>query len=318
MRFLTFILVALAMLAGACTAPPAVAPPASPSPTMTVPPSPVAASGFPLTVTGDDGRTLALERPPQRIVSLSPGHTETLFALGAGDLLVGVDDFSDYPPAAQRLPRVGYSNVDLERTVALSPDLVLVVTRQQRIIPELERLGLPNLFLSEAQNLDGILDRVHRLGEMTGRQAEAEALVAQMRQRIDAVTARLEGVAGPTVFYELSPQLHTIAPETFIGDMLARLKAKNVAAGAASPFPQLSQEQIVAGNPEVVLLGDVEAGESPATVAARPGWQDVRAVRTGRILPIPNRDIVHRPGPRVVEGLEMLARALYPERFPPP
>lgn len=229
---------------------------------------------------------------------------------------MAVDEFSDYPPPARQLPKLSYSNVDLEQVVALAPELVIVATHQRRVLPELDRLQVPNLFLTEAQTLDSLLARVVRMGEMTGRRAEAEALASEMRRRIETVAARLEGTRGPTVFYELGPELFTVAPETFIGDMLSRLKLKNVAAGAAGSFPRLSQEQVLASDPEVILLGDAQIGENAATVAARPGWQGVRAVRTGRIIAVADRDIVHRPGPRVVEGLEMLARALYPERFP--
>lgn len=305
---------ALIALHTACAPTPAV-PAAVPSgPATGAPPGPVVA-GFPLTVTGDDGRSLVLLKPPRRIISLSPGHTEILFAIGAGERIVGVDDYSDFPAEAQQLPRVGYSNPDLERIVALDADLVIVVTRQRRALAELERLGVPSLFLSEAEDLDGLLHGIVRLGEVTDRRGPTEALVGEMRRRIDAVTNRLEGVAGLAVFYELSPQLHTAAPSTFIGDMLTRLRLKNVAAGAATPFPQLSQEQIVAGDPEVILLGDYQTGQNAATVSARPGWSGLRAVRSGRIIAVENLDIVHRPGPRVVEGLEMLARLLYPDRF---
>lgn len=289
------------------------------------PPSPRAAApaagaiqqpGFPVTVTGDNGRAVTLATPPQRIVSLSPGHTEVLYAIGAGDLLVGVDEFSDYPPEATKLPKLAYSNVNLERLVALNPQLVVAVTRQKAAVAEMEKLGLTVLYLAEAGTVQGILDRVRLLGKATGHGEQAEGVARGMQERIAGVQRRLEGVAqGPTVFYELSPELHTAGPDSFIGDILAMLKLRNIAADVPSPFPKLSPEKIIADDPEVVVLADPEAGETPETLRARPGWSGMSAVRQGRIVVIPNLDIVHRPGPRVVEGLEFLARQFYPERF---
>ncbi|MBI2886323.1 MAG: ABC transporter substrate-binding protein [Chloroflexi bacterium] len=288
-----------------------------PSPRAAVPAAgAVQQPGFPVTVTGDDGRAVTLAAPPRRIVSLSPGHTEVLYAIGAGALMVGVDEFSDYPPDTGKLPKLAYSNVNLEQLVALDPQLVVAVTRQKAAVPEMEKLGLTVLYLTEAGTVQGILDRVRLLGKVTGNGEQAEQVARSMQGRIAGVQRRLEGVAqGPTVFYELSPELHTAGPDSFIGDILAMLKLRNIAADVPSPFPKLSPEKVIADDPEVVVLADPEAGETPETLRTRPGWSGMRAVRQGRILVIPNRDIIHRPGPRVVEGLEFLARQFYPERF---
>ena len=274
-------------------------------------------ASFPLTVTGDNGRALTLKAPPKRIASLSPGHTEVLFAIGAGDLMVGADTFSDYPAAAQALPKVDYSQPNLEQMVALAPDLVIAVTRHKAAVLEMETLALPVLFRVEPDTLDGVVDLVRFLGRLTGHQEQAEEVAGAMERRISAIEQRLSGVAeGPVVFYELSPELYTVGPRSFIGDILTRLKVRNIAAGVDAPFPKLSQEQIIRQDPEVVILGDGSAGETPATVRARPGWDTLRAVRQGKVFVVVDRDIIHRPGPRVVEGMEFLARRLYPERFP--
>lgn len=271
---------------------------------------------FPLTVTGDDGRLVTIKAPPRRIVSFSPGHTEVLYAIGAGNLMVGADEFSDYPPEARSLPKVSYSNIDLEQLVALDPALVILVTRQKSAVAELEKLGLTVLYLTEAGTVDGILDRIRLLGKVTDHEEQAERVAAQMQQRINGVLARLEGVSqGPSVFYELSPELHTAGPSSFIGDILTKLKLRNIAAGIADPFPKLSPEKIIADNPDIVILADPEAGETSETVRARPGWNMVRGAQPSRVVTITNRDIIHRPGPRVAEGIELLARLLYPERF---
>src|SRR3990170_1756877 len=149
---------------------------------------------FPLNVTGDNGRTLMFKTPPKRIVSLSPGHTEILFAIGAGNLMVGADTFSDYPPAAQALTKVDYSQPNLEQIVALAPDLIIAVTRQKAAVPEMEKLGLPVLFRIEPDTLDGVVDLVRFLGRLTGHQEQAEEVAGAMERRISAIEQRLEGV----------------------------------------------------------------------------------------------------------------------------
>lgn len=271
---------------------------------------------YPLTIKDDLGREITFSGPPQRIVSLSPGHTEIFFAMDANDKVVGTDDFSDYPAEAASRPKVGYSKIDLEKLVGLEPDLVIAVTRQKAAVPEMERLGLRVLFLSESENLKGLLEKIRLLGKVIGRPEEGEKVAGDMEMRIEAITAKLKGVPqGPKIFYEISPQLHTTSPNTFIGDVLILLKTVNIAQDVKEPFPRLSQEKIIAEDPQVIILGDADAGESPEVVKARPGWGKISAVASGRIILVPNRDIIHRPGPRVVEGLEMLAKALYPELF---
>lgn len=279
-------------------------------------PPPTVTGGFPMEVNGDDGRPLRLAAPPSRIVSLSPGHTEVLFAIGAGPQVVAADEFSDYPAEAKALPKVTYTNVNLEQLVALRPDLVIAVTHQRAALPEMQKLGLPVLYLSEAGTINGILDRVRALGRVTGRAEAAEALAVQTRQRLDAVTARLAAVPqGPTVFYELSPEYHTAGPKSFIGDMLAQLRLRNIAAGIENPFPKLSPEKILADDPDIIFIADPEAGVTVQSVAERPGWGALRAVRQRRVFVVPDRDVAHRPGPRVVEGIEALARLAYPELY---
>ena len=138
-----------------------------------------------------------------------------------------------------------------------------------------------------------------------------------MRARIEAVTAELADFErGPRVFFELDATLFTVGSDTFVGDLLTLLKASNIAEGATSPFPQLTAEAVIEANPEVVLLADGEFGESLETACARPGWSAIAACETGRVHAI-DPDLTNRPGPRVVEGLEQIARLLYPDRFGP-
>ena len=278
---------------------------------------PEAASGgpFPLTVTDASGTAVAIASPPQRIISYSPGTTEILFAIGAGDRVVATDRFSDFPPAAEALPKLEYLNPDPEAALALEPDLMLFASAQGAQLQQFRDLGITVLFLPEPDSIEGIYDQIRLLGELTASVDAAERLASGMRDRIAAVTDAIADVErGPRVFFELSAELYTASPGTFVGGMLSALKAQNVAAGAPSSFPQLSAEAVIEADPDVVLLADAEFGESLESLAARPGWAGVSAVVDGRVYAI-DPDLTNRPGPRIADGIEAIARALYPDRF---
>ncbi|MSQ29966.1 MAG: ABC transporter substrate-binding protein [Dehalococcoidia bacterium] len=305
------VLLATTLAAVACGGGSASLPPAT-----TSTPAPPAAAAFPRTVTDSSGTQVRLAAPARRVISLSPGLTEVLYAIGAGDRVVATDRFSDYPAAAAQTPKLEYSSPSAEATFAHAPDLVIMTGNQKPQVAQFRALGLPVLYLEEAPTVQAVLEHIALLGTLTAHDRAAQALVAAMRQRIEAVTAKLSTVTqGPRVFYELSPDLYTAAAESFIGGMLTLLKAQNAAQGATSAFPQLSAEAVIAFDPEVVLLTDaVSAKQSAETVAARPGWAHVAAVQRRRIHPI-DADLVNRPGPRIAEGLETMARLLYPEQF---
>ena len=271
---------------------------------------------FPLTVTDSGGTEVTIEAPPARIISLSPGATEILFAIGAGGQVVAADRFSDYPAETEGLPKLEYSNPDPEAALDHDPELVVMAGRQAEPVQQFRDLGMTVLFVDSAESLDEVYENITMLGQITGHDAEAAAVVAGMRERIDAVVAQIDDIeTGPTVFYEISADLYTTGPDTFIGSIIALLKGQNIAEGATSPFPQLTAEAVIEANPEVIMLSDAEFGENAETVAARPGWADVAAVVDGRIYPI-DPDLMDRPGPRLADAVEVLARALYPERFP--
>ncbi|MBI4337221.1 MAG: ABC transporter substrate-binding protein [Chloroflexi bacterium] len=298
---------ALVMLLVSCRA-------ATPTPT-TEGPGPL----FPLTLTDSNGRQVTFQKPPQRIVSFSPAHTETLFAIGAGSLVVGTDRFSDYPAEANKLPKVGDAfSLDQEKLAALKPDLVYLDFSSY--IPQVERLGVPVLYLKPPTDLEGVFEQVLLLGKLTGHLPEARTLAQHMRERVELIMRQVAPInQGPRVFYELDPTLYTAGPDSFIGDLLKRLRANNIAKGATTPYPQLSPEAVVQADPQVILLADSSqfgsGAETPESVKARPGWGSISAVRQGRVYSI-NPDLTSRPGPRIVDGLEALARALYPDKFP--
>lgn len=294
---------------------PVVTPTATPTPTPTAATPTPTPSAFPLTVEDSAGTAVTLEAAPGRIISYSPGATEILFAIGAGDRVVAADDFSDFPAAAAELPKVAYSSPDPERALSLEPDLLLMASRQREQIEQFRSLGMTVLFLDSAQDIEGVFGTVDLLGRVTGNEQEAADLVASMRARIEAVTAAIEDIEeGPLVFFELTADLYTAGPDTFVGELLTLAKARNIAAGAASPFPQLSAEAIIDAAPDVILLADAEWGESYETVCARPGWDAIPACVDVRVHGV-DGDLTSRPGPRIVDGLEQVARLLYPDRF---
>ena len=301
----------------AATATPTATPaPATATPSPTPSPTPTEPPAFPVTIEDSDGVEVTLEAAPQRIISYSPGATEILFAVGAGDRVIAADEFSDYPPETADLEKLAYSSPDPERALTLNPDLVIMASRQREQIEQFRGLGMTVLFINEAESLDGVMETVIQLGAITGNQQQAADLVASMRARIDALTTALEGVGeGPRAFFELTADLYTVGPDTFVGNLLTLAKAQNVATGASSPFPQLTAEAIIAADPEVVLLADGAWGESLETVCARPGWEATSACINERVHPV-DGDLTSRPGPRVVEGLEEIARLLHPDLFP--
>lgn len=269
---------------------------------------------FPLTLKDSAGTEVHVDKMPERIISLSPGATEILYAIEAGNRVVATDAFSDYPDAAKSTPKIAYSNPNPEATLALRPDLVIMATRQEQFIAQFRGLGMTVYLAKEPESLDGVYTQITTFGQLTGRTTEATKVIADMRKEIDAVTASISGVQqGPRVFFELDSTLYTAAPNTFIGAMLTLLKARNVAEGATTQFPQLSSEAVIASNPEVVLLADHAFGQSLETVAARPGWAGVAAVTNKRVYAI-DPNTTNRPGPRLAQGIRALGQALYPDR----
>jgi iron complex transport system substrate-binding protein len=281
------------------------------APTVTA----TAAVQYPLTLTDGKSRSVTLEGAPQRIASLSPAATEILFAIGAGDQVAAVEKFSDYPPEAKTRQQLDAFEPSVEAIAGAQPDLVFVFYDPGNLVDGLARAGLTVFFLETPTSVEGVLEQIRLLGQATGHPQEADELVATMQQAIDDIQERLADVEqGPRLFHEVDNQLYTVAPASFVGSLYTILKVRNIAAGTDQAFPQLSQEAIIEKDPEVIILGDAAGGESPETVKARPGWGSISAVKNDRIYVI-DPDIVSRPGPRLVDALETLARLLYPERF---
>jgi cobalamin transport system substrate-binding protein len=274
-------------------------------------------AAFPVTMTDDDGQQITLAAPPERIVTFAPSMTETVFALGLGDEVVGVSGaYDDYPPAATHVQQIGGAgefgvDPNIEEVVALEPDLFLTIEGGDQWKQQLRDLGIPVVTLN-ATDLPDLLDDIRTVGRITGAVEEADRLTADMQTRADAVTTDVEAAGGPvSCFFEVYfPPLTTVGPDTFIYDLLRRAGCDPATAGAKTDYPTWSIEKLIADPPDV-YLATPESAKSTAAVAKRTGFDAIPAVAAGRVALI-DSDLVTRPGPRVIEGLEALETALHP------
>jgi iron complex transport system substrate-binding protein len=250
---------------------------------------------------------------PHRIVSLSPTATEDLFAIGAGPQVVAVDSASDYPKNAPRTKLSGLTP-NAEAIVGLHPDLVVIQFDPNKLVPALAKAKIRTLVEPSAPTLAAAYGQLEQLGKITGHLSEAKALVARLKARIAALVAGAPKPSAPlTVYDELSPDYYSASSKTFIGQVLGLFGLKNIADAAdssGSGYPQLSGEYIVGANPDlIVLLDSVCCGQTRATVAARPGWSGLTAVKRGAIVRVDD-SVASRWGPRVVLFVKALASAM--------
>ncbi|TET18037.1 MAG: cobalamin-binding protein [Dehalococcoidia bacterium] len=273
----------------------------------------------PGTITDDKGREVYLERMPQRIVSLAPSITEIMFALNLGHKVVGVTDHCDYPEEAQTKPTVGgYFTTSLEVIIALDPDIVFS-DGHDPVCGQLEGLGIPFIVL-QPKDLDGLISNIELLGNITGSQQKASELVSDLEERIDAVVATVENAPRPRVFYVYDAtdptKPWTVGPGSFIDALISLAGGENVAAQAHGPWIQFSMEELVNSDPEIIVVNAMmgTAVISPSEIKKIAAWQGMTAVREDRIGVV-DGDLVDRPGPRIVEGLEEMAQIIHPELF---
>lgn len=322
-----FALIGILLLAACGASPPAesTASTAAAAPTASTAAAAPTESAFPLTVTDDAGRDVALDAAPQRIVSLAPSSTEIVCALGACDRLVGVTDFDDYPPEVGEIDDVVIqAQVDLERVVAAEPDLVLAAGNEitpSAVIEQLDQLGLVVMVLYP-ESLDEIYADITLLGTVLEASAEADALVADMEERVEVVVDAVEGTDAPRTLYEVyhgEGTTYTAGEGSFLASLIEIAGGAPITGDAQG---LIAAEDLVAADPELILVGTASYDPSMAdedaalaAVAARAGWGDLTAVRDGRVVPYVDDIVTTRPGPRIVAGLEALARAIHPDRF---
>lgn len=266
------------------------------------------AGAFPVTIEAANG-TVKIEARPERIVSLSPTATEMLFAIGAGDQVIAVDDQSNFPAEAPTTDLSGFEP-NVEAIADHEPDLV-IVSNPGPVVKSLKKLGVPVLLQPAAADLDDTYAQIEQLGTATDHTEEAEEVVSQMRARIDDIVASVPTFDdAPTYYHELDQTFFTVTSKTFIGNVYALLGLENIADAApdaASGYPQLSAEYIVDADPDLIFLADTKCcDQTQETVAARPGWKQMSAVRNDAVVELDD-DIASRWGPRVVDYLQIVA-----------
>jgi iron complex transport system substrate-binding protein len=258
---------------------------------------------FPVTVEAGNG-SVRIDSRPTRIVSLSPTITEMLFAVGAGDQVEAVDEYSTFPADAPITDLSGFEP-NLEAIVSYGPDLVMLDTDAGDVVDGLAGLDVPVVMLPAAETLDETYAQIEQVGTVTGHAEEAAEVAADVREQIDAIVASVPPADGATsVYHELDDTYYSVTSDTFIGQVYEMFGLTNIAdeaKGAGSGYPQLSSEYIVDSDPALIVLADGDCcGVTPEKVADRPGWSGVAAVRTGSVIAVGD-DIASRWGPRIVE-----------------
>jgi iron complex transport system substrate-binding protein len=319
------VLTLLALLVAAC-APPGTSQSLPGTPSPTVSPTAAAVTTYPVTLTDDAGREVTLEAEPERIVSLAPSNTEIACALDACDKLVGVPEYREGYPAdvlatIDDLPVVvSFGPVDREKIVAAEPDLILAAGNELTASTDIEALadlGYPVLALYP-ESLDEVSADIQLVGDALNAQPEASDVTGEIADTVAAVQAAVAGADRPRTFYEVSifeGTIYTAGEHSFLASLVETAGGDPITGDSRTTA--IALEDLVTADPEVIVLGD--AAYDPTitadSVAKRSGWDEMTAVTQGRVVPLPEDILITRPGPRVVDGLEALARAIHPEAF---
>ncbi len=272
-----------------------------------------AGASYPLQLRRDDGRQIVIAAQPRRILSLSAGATEILFAIGAGPQVAAVSPESDFPPDAAGLPRVA-PNAGVPAIQAQNPDLIVIVGGPQQTVAALDSAAVPVVALREPATVAELEQQIQFFGDITGRLNDAQRVAAALGRRVDAIQRQLAGVTqGPNVYVQIDSNGHAAGPTGLTGDMLRLLKAQNVVSAGNEPYPTESADAVAAANPEVIVLPAAGGTAAQTPVATPAAWANVAAVRNGRVATI-DPVLLTRPGPRIADGLLMLEQILYPSR----
>ena len=272
------------------------------------------------TVEDDRGFELVLDQPAEKIISITPSMTEILYGVGAGDLLIGRDSNSIYPEAALEAVDLGgmWDGIPVEDILALEPDLILageIYSEEQ--VAELRELGLNVYWQANPDDFEGLYQNIRDIAELTGTEEQAEELIGSLSGRVAALDEKLAAIEDtPLVFYELDASEPanpwTAGAGTFISYIINRAKATNLGDSLEGDWVQISSEELVAQNPDVILLSDALYGVSVESVAERAGWNEIKAVLEGSVYPF-DPFILSVPGPRLVDGFEQIVDILHPE-----
>lgn len=271
-------------------------------------------AGFPVTLTDGTDTQVTVKKEPKRIISLIPSMTETAYALGLEDRMVGVTTNDDYPAEVKKVEKVGDMKIDTEKVLSLKPDLVLASEglNGKETVDKLRKLGL-TVIAYEPENLEGVFQQIQDVGKATGAGKKSDELIAKMKkeeQQAKKIAAKVPRDKQAKVWIEVSSDLFTAGEGTFMDELITLAGGKNVAKGEKGWF-QASSENVVKWNPDVILYTHSDKEEK---IAARGGWKSIQAIKEDRVEQL-DSNIVSRPGPRITQGLLQISEAIYPEIY---
>jgi iron complex transport system substrate-binding protein len=275
-------------------------------------------TAYPVTVKDTTGTDVTLQSEPQRIVSLLPSDTEILFALGLGNKIVGVSKWADYPAEAKTKPIVGDMKVDAEKVVAQKPDLVIGgVSANGQDLEALRKMGL-TVYAIEPKTIAEVEQAIKEIGNLTNSAEKARELIASMEKKVNDIKIKTKDLTDdkrPRVYVEVSPapDIYTAGKGTFMDEMIELAGGKNIFSDV-SGWKKVDAEQIVAKNPQVIISTHGVTADVLKDLQGRSGWQDIPGVKDKKVIAV-DTNLVSRPGPRIVDGLELFAKAIHPELF---
>lgn len=284
--------------------------------------NPATTQAFPVTITDGSGQKVTIKEEPKRIVSVIPSNTEIAFALGLGDKMVGVSDYDTYPKETKNIEKIGDLNINTEKVVAVKPDLVLAHASgmgSKGAIEQLKKMGLTVLVVNDATNFNQVYSSIKMVGKATGSNEAAATIVADMQSKVKDLKEKAKAVTAKErkkVFIEVSPlpEIYSSGKNTFMDEMLQIINADNVA-GDLNGWVKMNEESIIAANPDVIITTHgYRTKDANSQVLKRSGWENVTAIKNKQVFSV-NSDLVDHPGPRLVEGVEELGKAIYPDIF---
>ncbi|MBW4827208.1 MAG: cobalamin-binding protein [Clostridiaceae bacterium] len=270
---------------------------------------------YPLEIEDQFKNKVTIEKEPQRIVSLAPSHTEILFSLGLRDKIVGVTSFCDYPEEAKGKDKIGdFEGINIEKVIELEPDLVVQYGKgDKEINNKIKEAGIP-IVSYEPESVDGVIDTINEIGKITGKEEKAKKITDDMKAKKDEIVDKVKDEKSVKVFYEIWHEPLTAAgPGSFMDELIKLSGGENIAKDAEGEYPNFDQEQLIERNPDVYLAAE-DPEKTVESIKTRPGYETINAVKNDKVYLLePN--IVSRPGPRIVEALELVAKALHPDSF---
>ncbi|WP_422484355.1 helical backbone metal receptor [Gudongella sp. DL1XJH-153] len=267
-----------------------------------------------LSIEDDFGNTINFGNPPEKIISLAPSNTEILFAVGAGDKVVGVTSYDDYPEEVLDIEKIGdFNGINLERIIELEPDLV--INYGDGVTEENERLLEAGIQIAgfEPESLQEVYDTIIKVGKITGHEDEAKELVEEMTSQEAELAEKIEGLDKKTVFYEIWHEpLMAAGPGSFVDELINRAGGENVAADADGEYPQFDLEQLIERNPQVYITANDLPEKTADSIKERPGYSEIDAIKNDRVYLL-DGNIMSRPGPRIIDALKLIIEAIHPE-----